>query len=42
MFNTDMILWQANGKNSKGVDMWSEGHYAPDIDAVQDWETTFE
>lgn len=42
MFNTDMILWQANGKNSKGVDLWSRGHFSPDIDSHQDWETTFE
>ena len=32
MFNTDMILWQANGKNSKGVDLWSRGHFSPEID----------
>ena len=32
MFNVDMILWQANGRNSKGVDLWSRGHFEPDID----------
>ena len=42
MFNTDMILWQANGKNSKGVDLWSRGHLTPDIDDHQDWQTVFE
>lgn len=32
MFSSDMIIWQANGQNSKAVDLWSRGHFDPSID----------
>jgi len=33
MTNTDMILWQSNGANSKATDLWSTGHSTPTTDS---------
>ena len=41
MTNCDMVMWQANWKDSKTVDMWSRGRYTPDIDIQQDYNTSF-
>ena len=41
MFNTDMVMWQANGANSKVTDLWSTGHSAPATDSNQDYTSTF-
>ena len=41
MFDTDMIIWQANGSQSTALDLWSRGHLTPQIDTSQDWYTTF-
>ena len=36
MRNTDMIAWQADGRNSKVVDYWSTSRDTPEIDDAQD------
>ena len=33
MTNCDMVVWQANGANSKVVDLWSTGHPTPSTDS---------
>ena len=35
MFDTDMILFQANGKKSKVTDLWSTSHAKPKTDKIQ-------
>ena len=41
MTNCDMVLWQANGLQSKTVDLWSKGRFTPDTDSQQDYNSTF-
>ena len=41
MTNCDMVVWQANGANSKCVDLYSTGHPTPSTDANQNYVTTF-
>ena len=40
MFNTDMILWSANGASSKQQDMYSTGHYNPSYSSKRNAYTT--
>ena len=32
MFNTDMVIWEANGANSTALDLYSTGEVAPTVD----------
>lgn len=32
MIDTDMIVWQANGKDSKAIDLWSDTYAQPQED----------
>lgn len=41
MFGTDMVIWEANGQNSKALDLYSYGWETPIIDSQQDYTTTF-
>ena len=41
MFGTDMVIWEANGPNSKALDLYSYGWETPIIDSQQDYTTTF-
>ena len=35
MYDTDMILWQASGSNSKAMDLYSTGHSTPSMQETQ-------
>lgn len=39
MTNTDMVVWQANGKKSTVLDLYSTGHNPPSVDAVSAYDT---
>lgn len=41
MTNCDMVIWQANGKDSKVQDLWSTGRDTPKIDKRQDYVSTY-
>jgi hypothetical protein len=42
MTNCDMVIWEANGMNSKALDLWSTGRSVPMTDPSQDYTTTFD
>jgi len=42
MTNCDMVIWQANGLQSRAVDLYSKGRFTPDTDTKQDYNTTSE
>ena len=41
MYNTDMILWQANSANSITSDLWSTSESTPNLDKKNDLTSTF-
>jgi hypothetical protein len=41
MTNCDMVIWQANGKDSVVQDLWSTGRDTPRIDQRQDYVSTY-
>lgn len=41
MTNCDMVIWQANGKDSRVQDLWSVGRDTPRIDTRQDYVSSF-
>lgn len=40
MFDTDMVMWTADGSNSKTTDLWSTSHARPSTDSQQDYTST--
>ena len=41
MAGTDMVIWEANGKSSKALDLYSYGHSKPPVDPIQNYHSSF-